>query len=77
MTLAKLSNRKAQIVRYVCWRGRFKSNSAGRQVLKKVAGVAAIVVNCNSIISLSRERILKLRDKGTVSMWHEGFLRCA
>ena len=76
MTFAKLSNSKAQIVRYVCWRDRFKSNFAGRQVRKKVAGVAAIVVNCNSIISLSRERILKLRDKGTVSMWHEGFLNC-
>ena len=49
---------------------------AGRQVRKKVAGVAAIVVNCNSIISLSRERIVKLRNKGTVSMWHEGFLNC-
>jgi hypothetical protein len=42
--------------------------------IKKVAGVAAIVVNCNSIISL--ERIVKLRNKGTVSMWHEGFLNC-
>ena len=49
---------------------------ARRQVRKKVAGVAAIVVNCNSIISLLRERILKLRDKGIVSMWHEGFLNC-
>ena len=76
MTFAKLSNRKAQIIRYVCRRDRFKSNFTRRQVRKKVAGVAAIVVNCNSIISLSRERIVKLRNKGTVSMWHEGFLNC-
>ena len=76
MTLAKLSNRKAQIIRYVCRRDRFKSNCACRQVRKKVVGVAAIVMNCNSVISLSRERIVKLRDKGTVSMWHEGFLNC-
>lgn len=68
MTFAKLSNRKAQILRYFCRRDRFKSNLARRQVRKKVAGVAAIVVNCNSIISLSRQSILKLRDKGTVSM---------
>ena len=76
MTFAKLSNRKAQIIRYVCRRDRLKSNFTRRQVRKKVAGVAAIVVNRNSIISLSRERIVKLRDKGTVSMWHEGFLNC-
>ena len=68
MTFVKLSNRKAQILRYFCRRDRFKSNLARRQVRKKVAGVAAIVVNCNSIISLSRQSILKLRDKGTVSM---------
>ena len=59
MTFAKLSNRKAQILRYFCRRDRFKSNLARRQVRKKVAGVAAIVVNCNSIISLSRQSILK------------------
>ncbi len=76
MTLAKLPNRKAQIIRYVYRRDRFKSNIARRQVRKKVIGVAAIVVNCNSIISLPRQRIPKLRDKGTVSMWHEGFLNC-
>lgn len=76
MTLAKLSNRKPQISRYVGPRDCFESNFAYRQIRKKVVGVAAIVVNCNSIISLSRERIPKLRDKGTVSMWHEGFLNC-
>ena len=76
MTLAKLLNRKAQIIRYVCRRDRFKSDLACRQVPKKVAGIAAVVVNCNSIISLSRERIVKLCDKGTVSVWHEGFLNC-
>ena len=68
MTLAKLSKRKAQIIRYVCRRDRFKSDSACRQVRKKVAGIAAVVVDRNSIISLSRQRILKFRDKGTVSM---------
>jgi len=57
-------------------RGRFKGNFACRQILKKVAGVAAIVVNCNSIISLSHQSILKLRDKSVVSMWHEEFLNC-
>ena len=61
MTLAKLSNRQVQIIRYVCRRDRFKSNFACRQVRKNVAGVAAIVVSCNSIISLSRQNILKLR----------------
>jgi hypothetical protein len=76
MTLAKLPNRKAQISRYVGRRGRFKGNFACRQILKKVAGVAAIVVNCNSIISLSHQSILKLRDKSVVSMWHEEFLNC-
>ena len=68
MTFAKLSNRKAQIIRYVCRRDRFKSDFACRHVRKKVACIAAVVVNCNSIISLSRQRILKFRDKGTVSM---------
>jgi hypothetical protein len=68
MTFAKLPNRKAQIIRHVCWRDRFKSDFACRQVRKKVAGIAAVVVDCNSIISLSRQRILKLRDKGTVFM---------
>ena len=43
MTFAKLSNRKAQIIRYVCRRDRFKSNFTCRQVRKKVVGVAAIV----------------------------------
>jgi hypothetical protein len=76
MTLAKLSNRKAQIIRYVCRRDRFKNNFACRQVRKKEAGVAAIVVNCNSIISLSRERILKLGEKTIVFPWHEGILDC-
>jgi hypothetical protein len=63
MTFTKLSSREPQIIRYVCRRDRLKRNFARRQVRKKVAGVAAIVVNCNSIISLLRERILKLRDK--------------
>ena len=76
MTFAKLSNRKAQIIRYIYRRDRFKSNFTRRQVRKKVVGVAAIVVNYNSIISLSREPIVKLRDKGTVTMWREGFLNC-
>ena len=76
MTFVKLPNRKAQISRHVGRRDRFKSNFACLQVRKKVAGVAAIVVNCNSTISLSRQSILKLRDKGAVSMWHEVFLDC-
>jgi len=57
MTFAKLSNRKAQIIRYVCRCDRFDSNFARCQLRKKVVGVAAIVVNCNSIISLSRQRL--------------------
>lgn len=68
MTLVKLPNRKAQIIRYVCRRDRFKSNLAYRQVQKKVAGIAAVVVDCNSIISLSRQRSFKIRDKGTIFM---------
>jgi hypothetical protein len=64
------------VIRYVCRRDRFKSNFTRRQVRKKVTAIAATVVNCDSIISLPRERILKLRYKGTVSMWHEGFLNC-
>ena len=65
MTFAKLSNRKAQILRYFC-----SGVTASRAILRaaryarKVACVAAIVVNCNSIISLSRQSILKLRDRG-------------
>jgi hypothetical protein len=64
MTLAKLSNRKAQISRYVGRRDRFESNFAFRQIRKKVVGIAAIVMNCNSVISLSSQSIVKLRDKG-------------
>ncbi len=76
MTFAKLSNSKAQIIRYVCWRDRFKSNFTRRQVRKKVVGVAAVIMDRNSIISLSREHILKLCEKETVFMWHEGVLDC-
>ena len=71
MAFAKLSNRKAQIIRYFCRRDRFKSNFARCQVRKKEAGVAAIVMNCNSIISLSRERVPQFRDQSTELMWHE------
>jgi len=76
MTLAKLSNRKAQIVRYVCRRDRFENNFARLQVRKKEACVAAIVVNCNSIISLSRQRILKLGEKEIVFLWHDVIPDC-
>jgi len=76
MTLAKLSDRKPQISCYVGRRDLFERNCACRQIRKKVVSVAAIVMNCNPVISLSHQSILKLRDKGTVSMGHEGFLNC-
>jgi hypothetical protein len=45
MTLTKLSNRKAQISRYVGRRDLFERNCACRQIRKKIVSVAAIVIN--------------------------------
>ena len=74
MALAKLSNREAQIIRYLCRRHRFKGNLLLRQVVKKVIGIAAVVINRRMVISLLRQRLSELLNKGSVIMCHGNLL---
>jgi hypothetical protein len=63
-----LSSREAQIIRHLCRRHRFKGNLPLRRVVKKVIGIAAVVMNRDRVILLLRQRLSELRDQSAIFM---------
>lgn len=63
-----------EIAGYVIRCCRIDANVPPRQVLKKVLGAPAVVVNDDGIISLVCENRSELIDQGTSVVWHKNLL---
>lgn len=74
VTLAELSGGVVEIAGYVIRCCRIDANVPPRQVLKKVLGAPAVVVNDDGIISLVCENRSELIDQGTSVVWHKNLL---
>ena len=74
MALAKLPNGVVKIAVYLSRRCRLYGNVAPRQVLKKVFGTPAVVVDDDRTISLFSETRSELIDQSAAVVWQRNLL---
>jgi hypothetical protein len=74
VTLAELPSGEAKVAGYVVRRCRSYRNVPLRQVLKKVLGTPAVVVNDDGIVSLLCEKRSELIDQSAALVWHRNLL---
>ncbi|MFZ1119489.1 MAG: hypothetical protein WAN81_04580 [Candidatus Binataceae bacterium] len=74
MALTELPDGVSEIAGYLSRCCRFYSNVAPRQVLKKVLGTLAVVVDDDGTISLVCEKRSELIDQSVAVVWHANLL---
>jgi hypothetical protein len=72
--LVELPDGVPEIAGYLSRRCRFYRNVAPRQVLKKVLGTPAVVVDDDGTISLVCEKRSELIDQSVAVVWHRNLL---
>ena len=71
MALAEPPDGVVEIPGYVIRRCRIYGNAPPYQVLKKVLGAPAVVMNDDEIISLLCEKLSELLDQNDALVWHK------